>query len=143
MVDTAKLFITKELTADERILRDVFVDEYMKDFNSFAAAIRVGFLPAFAREYAKLFMEERYVLVKIHERKMAGTNNVQEEIDKDERIVIATLREAAQNGHAMTRVSAAKTLAQIRGFDKSGNQSEELVQGVVDMFKEIAKTVPT
>ena len=40
----------------EKALRDLFVQEYIKDFDPFQACLRVGFQAAFAVEYAKKFM---------------------------------------------------------------------------------------
>ena len=62
--------------------------------------------------------------------------------EKDRQLVIATLREAVQNGQYQTRVAAAKTLAGIQGFDQAPDRAGEELDKLVDAFKEVAKVLP-
>lgn len=50
-----------ELSDREKALRDLFVQEYLKDYDAFAACLRCGFMRSFAGEYAQRFMTEPYV----------------------------------------------------------------------------------
>ncbi|MDD5385362.1 MAG: terminase small subunit [Gallionella sp.] len=70
-----------ELTLREKDLRDRFVTEYLKDSNYVTAAIRVGFGPSFAAEYATKFSAEPYVQQQIAARK----NEPAKQLTDDER----------------------------------------------------------
>lgn len=109
------------MSANERAIRDLFVSEYLKDRNSYHAALRCGFTVSFAKVYAKQFMEEPYV------RKLIGTHthndiesdpSVKEDFEKAarRRTIEALEKEAHYYGpgssHA-ARVSAAGKLAEI------------------------------
>lgn len=116
-----------ELTDREKLLRDIFVTEYIKDYNPEAAAIRCGFMKAFAVEYAKKFMQEAYVLkrikaVELHQIEDEGAKDSGE---RDRLLVMASLRQIAYNPAtpAAARVQALAKLAEIRGMTgKAGHQ---------------------
>lgn len=63
--------VAAPLTERERILRDRFVFEYVKDGKAFEAAQRVGFLYSFAAEYAHKFLNEPYVQQRIGQLMLA------------------------------------------------------------------------
>lgn len=67
-----------ELTSREKDLRDRFVTEYLKDSDYVKAAIRVGFGPSFAAEYASKFSAEPYVQQEIAARKDAPAKELTE-----------------------------------------------------------------
>jgi len=67
-----------ELTPREKDLRDRFVTEYLKDSDYVKAAIRVGFGPSFAAEYATKFSAEPYVQQEIAARKDAPAKELTE-----------------------------------------------------------------
>ncbi len=50
------------LTPEELFIRNLFIAEYMVDYNAAAACIRVGFHPDQAEDFAAQFMREGYVL---------------------------------------------------------------------------------
>src|SRR3990172_7975747 len=107
-----------ELTVREKALRDLFVTEYLTDYNPLAAAQRCGFNYAFAQDYAIKFMEESYVRQRIKDREVAADQD-SEEVDK-RRIRKALFEQAfyrgADSSHS-ARVSALGKLAAIYGMD--------------------------
>ena len=110
----------QELTAHEQALRDLFVAEYMNDFDQVAAAQRCGFQYQFAVEFATRFMREPYVLRKIQQIRMT-TYPAKETADYEKnRIKAALLFEAHNRGpgssHA-ARVAALTRLAAIYGLE--------------------------
>ena len=111
-----------ELSDTEKQLRDLFVTEYLVDYNALAAAQRCGFQHAFAKDYAVKFMDEAYVRKRIKEveqSKPAAGEEKEEEYNK-RRIKQALIEQAFYNGpgssHA-ARVSALAKLAVIYGMD--------------------------
>ena len=110
------------LSDSEKSLRDIFVREYLFDFNPLQAAIRCGFMSKFAEQYAANFMKEPYVLKRIAELKM----DTDEEANKQS-IKAALLREAHYHGEDSShsaRVSALAKLSAIYGLDKSGEDGK-------------------
>ncbi len=109
-----------ELTEREKALRDLFVNEFLVDYDEIKAAQRVGFQKAFAEDYAKKFMAESYVQKRIKqlEHSIKADDKSMEEYDRQ--TVLAVLRKEAQNpfGTPAARVQAAAKLASIRGMDK-------------------------
>ena len=59
------LFFEPAPTGSEKLLYDQFIAEYIKDFNALEAAIRVGFSPSFAMEYAKVFVTKPTSLARL------------------------------------------------------------------------------
>ena len=102
----------------EKALRDLFVQEYIKDFDPFQACLRVGFQAAFAVEYAKKFMGEAYVQRRITELQRATPENEDAQAKEDRALILSVLRQAAQNGPYASRVQAAAKLATIYGLDR-------------------------
>jgi hypothetical protein len=110
------------LSEKEKALRDLFVSEYLVDYDEFRAAQRCGFNAQFAREYGRRFMEEPYVASKISQLRIAPTVNEKDLLDYNQRRVREGLvTEAHYRGpgssHA-ARVSALKALAEITGMVK-------------------------
>lgn len=141
-----------ELSARERALRDLFVKEYMLDFDPVTACMRCGFQSVMAAQYATRFMEEPYVQRRIAAEQMriaAADDEEQQDMEK-QRIIAGLLREAHYRGpgssHA-ARVAAFAKLASIKGLDKEtkaqlGEQSGVmLVPGIsnLDEWENIAQ----
>jgi len=108
-----------ELTQREKDLRNAFVDQYLIDFDEVAAAQRVGFQVAFAKDYAIKFMAEAYVRQRIEIVKhMKVDEKKMEQFDKE--TVRAILRKEMHNPHTSgaARVQAASKMAAILGMDK-------------------------
>lgn len=129
-----------ELTPREKALRDAFVEQYLIDYDEVAAAQRVGFQVAFAKDYAIKFMAEAYVRqrievvkhIKVDEKKM-------EQFDKE--TVRAILRREMHNSHTSgaARVQAASKMAAILGMDKPvENKMTHIHKGGVLMVPAIA-----
>lgn len=130
-----------ELSEQEKALRDLFVQEYIKDFDPFQACLRVGFQAAFAVEYAKRFMSEAYVQRKIADLQRATPENEDAQAKQDKALVLSVLRQAAQNGPYASRVQAAAKLATILGLDRD-DSVEESEQALIDAFREFATRAP-
>ena len=114
--------VTPDLTAQERELRDLFVREYLVDFDSKAAAIRCGFVETYAEQYAAQFMGETYVRKRITEL----SHSTEEKDDKTkaeetkQRIITSLFREANYRGPGSShgaRIAALSKLASLHGMD--------------------------
>jgi hypothetical protein len=110
------------LTEREQALRNLFVAEYLVDFDQTAAAMRCGFNRQFAIEYGTKFMAEPYVLKKINSVKFQDVDVPEDQDDYDaKRVRSALMLEAHYRGpgssHA-ARVAALAKLASLIGMDK-------------------------
>lgn len=114
--------ITSDLTAQEKELRDLFVREFLTDFDEVAACIRCGFLDSYAKQYAIQFMGETYVRRRIIEL----SHDVGEKDDKakkaetEQRIITSLFREANYRGAGAShgaRIAALSKLASLHGMD--------------------------
>lgn len=109
--------IAKTLTKQEQKIRQLFVDEYLVDYDDVGAAIRLGYQEAFAQQYAKQFLSEPYTL-KLIKEKEAEFGVLTEEDQHRKKIVSGLYREAysrANSGSA--RVAALAQLARIMGIE--------------------------
>ncbi len=122
MSDGANWFnavMSPQLSQEEKVLRNKFVDEYLVDFNELRAALRCGFNIRWAEEYAHRFMQEPYVLCRINERR--------EELDYLDKRVASPLKKhlfnlmlteaKVQGGTQAARVSAIGRLMSVMGMD--------------------------
>lgn len=111
-----------EMSEREKALRDVFVKEYLVDFDAFAAALRCGFMRSFAGEYATKFMEEPYVRQQIQLHQLDVQTNVpltEDEYTK-KKIIARLMKEAHFEGKGSShaaRVAALGKLASLHGMD--------------------------
>jgi hypothetical protein len=138
------LFFEPAPTSQEKLLYDKFIEEYQKDYDPFAACIRVGFSPTFAAEYCKIFMSKPYVQQQIALKKRETSRvKTEEEIRAEHKaLVLATLTELIHTSPPAVRATAAKQLAQIQGFDQSGNREADELDKLVEAFKDVAKVLP-
>lgn len=128
-----------QLNEREIAVRDMFVSEYMKDFDSYRACIRMGFLAAFAVEQAKKFMEDGYVLRKVHFLTQAAVLDP----ESDKQAMLANLRWLAHNGSAASRASATKLYMEAQGYiEKDGSREEMLAAKLIDALGEFADKAP-
>lgn len=105
------------LTKQERALRQRFVEEYLADYDAFAAAIRLGYQEAFAQQYAKQFLTEPYTL-KLIKEKEAEFGILTEEDQHRKKIVAGLYREAhSRFNSGSARVAALTQLAKIIGIE--------------------------
>lgn len=149
--DKGFLEIEPEPEGREKALRDVFVREYVKDYNPVLAAIRCGFMRAFAEEYAVKFMAESYVIKRI---KAVELGEIEDEPhpaagpaqSRNRAVEIQLIREAnyyGPGGSAAARVAALGKLASIYGMDgnaskkgkggKAGRGGVMVVPGIADI----------
>jgi hypothetical protein len=108
-----------ELTEREKALRDVFVNEYLVDYDIIKAAQRCGFQHSFAKDYGIKFWNESYVQKRIELVKHSRVDEKQME-EFDRATVRAVLRKEMQNqfNSGAARVAAAAKMASILGMDK-------------------------
>ncbi len=132
-----------ELSDQEKALRDLFVAEYLVDYDQVAAAIRCGFSAGFAGDYAKKFMGEPYVQKKLKGEQLAEPQNKEEEADQErihKRKILAALMREAHNPmiSGAARVGALSRLAAIYQMDMPAKGAAEMHRGGVMMVPAIA-----
>lgn len=121
-----------ELTEQEKALRNLFVDEYLIDYNPKKAAIRCGFVEQHAAHYAAQFMEEPYVLKRISE--MQSTPVAEEDEENRLRLMRRRIEEgfiqqANYNGPGAShgaRVAALSKLANFYGMEQATKVEQEV-----------------
>ena len=114
------------LSEQEKAVRNVFVDQYLIDFEPVLACMRIGFKPGFAEDYANRFMSEPYVQARIMQQKMKAPDDELDQEESDKALTLSVLHEAALRGPFSSRVAAASKLASILGMDKPIKSSLEL-----------------
>lgn len=129
-----------ELTERERALRDLFVNEYLVDYNEFRAAQRCGFQASFAKDYAIKFMNESYVQKRIKAVEHGPIDGPSKDKYDKERVRAILMKEALDpSSTGSARVSAAAKLAVILGMDAPTKTINENVnKGGVLMVPAIA-----
>ncbi|HWV45502.1 MAG TPA: terminase small subunit [Nitrospira sp.] len=125
-----------QLTASERVLRDKFIVEYLKDYDAFGASLRAGFMSTMAIEYAKRFLEEPYVQSEIARLERAAAEDPKAEEEQRKRFILASLtREANYRGPGSSHAARVAALAKLGNFlDMDGVQktkNEHLHRGGV------------
>ncbi len=114
----------QQLSPREMAVRDLFVDEYFKDFNSQRACIRVGYAEPDVKTFAAKFQYCPYVQNKIAERKnqnmVVDSNN---ELDIDlmrVKLINGLMEDALFNGPGAShsaRVKAKSELAKLLALE--------------------------
>lgn len=110
----------EEMSPREKALRDMFVSEYLVDFDEVRAAQRCGFAHQFAVEYARKFMEEAYVQQRINQVKYTKLDERAEEEYNHARIKAALMAEAHYKGPGSShsgRVAALGKLMSVYGME--------------------------
>ncbi|CAM0077206.1 terminase small subunit [Vibrio phage K251 g3] len=149
--DTNFLASEVSYTQADKELRDRFIREYLRDYNAYAACVRIGFMDEVALENAKLYMEEPYVRRGIADAEGQRASHLQTEQDNDlstlpegfvphdletdkQRIVSGLFREAFYKGagasHA-SRVSALGKLADIYKLTKEEQTDDKVASNVM------------
>lgn len=126
--ETSTSSYAPELTKSEMELRDKFVREYLTDYDAYKAAIRIGYAPAYAKDFCVRFMQEPYVLGKIRDAEGGTTEDLDVEAQK-KMIVIALWREAKNMGAGSSqaaRVAALSKLSAFYGMDAPKKSQTEL-----------------
>lgn len=121
--------LAPKLTSAEMELRDKFVKEYLNDYDWYRAAIRIGYAPAYAKEFGQRFMQEPYVLQKIRAAEGGDTEDTDEAVQK--KMIVAGLWKEARNMGAgssqAARVAALSKLSAFFGMDAPKKSQTELV----------------
>lgn len=108
-----------DLTWRERALRDLFVQEYLVDYDQFAAALRCGYSDAYAREQSVKLMNEAYVRQRIKDQEVLPAEDDNPEKMKNY-VVVGLRREANYRGAGASpsaRVAALAKISSIYGLD--------------------------
>ena len=136
-----KIQLEEVLTLEQCQLRDMFVAEYLKDFDAHAACLRVGFLSAFAVQYAQTFMQEGYVQRQIAALTRSAPASAAEQEIVDRALLENSLREAMQRGPYASRVAAGRAFAELKGWNRpdGGAGGEE---ALIEALRDFAKTAP-
>lgn len=117
----------RSYTWREKALRDLFVKEYLVDYDSIGAAMRVGYNRGIAKEYAVRLMDEPYVMRQI--AKQEGAPIEEDEKTAKKRIMAGLVREANYRGAGSSqaaRVAALGKLAQLYGMEPATKTKTEL-----------------
>lgn len=151
----------RSYTAQERTVRDRFVEEYLYDHDAELAAQRVGFPRGVAREYGLKFLEEVYVAREIKRRQLSIPSPDQSEEDRRaaevqarQQIMASLWRESNYHGPGSSqsgRVAALARLSAMYGFDAptrtktevdvNGGEGVFVIPGVVtaDQWEKMAQ----
>lgn len=123
----------RPLTESEKVIRDLFVTNYLIDYDPVKAAIRCGYEVEFATVFAERFMCESYTLRLILERERAAKTEAEEKrvSRSDIELVMGTLRDVAVNGTYSARVRAANMLSLIYGLEDSKKIQTRAASGVM------------
>jgi hypothetical protein len=108
-----------ELTWRERALRDLFVQEYLVDYDQYAAALRCGYSAVYAREESVKLMNEPYVRQRIKDKEVLPDDEDNPEKMKNY-VVVGLRREANYRGAGASpsaRVAALAKISSIYGLD--------------------------
>lgn len=133
-------FMEPDPRGAEREIYDRFIKYYTETFDAYRSCIRIGFQPAYAREYASQFLDKPYVQRGLAEHQKTLAVERDDEIQNDKALVLTALRQCSQNGPYGTRVQAAARLAAIRGMEK--NEGLDSDQALIDVFREFASRAP-
>lgn len=123
----------RDYSPQEKALRDLFVTEYLVDYDGWKAAMRCGFNKQFAIEYSKKFLGEPYVQQRISQIRTLAPRN-EEALGKynKRRVEEQLLVEAHNHGPGSSqaaRVAALKTLSDIYGMGSAAQARIALANG--------------
>ena len=99
--------------ARQKALLDLFISEYLVDFDAISAAQRCGFQREFATQYSKQFMDSPYVRRRIKELQLMKVDVEQDADFNKARIKAALLREAHYYGPGSSQSARVAALAQL------------------------------
>jgi hypothetical protein len=87
----------------------------LADYDAYKAAIRIGYAPAYAKDFCQRFMQEPYVLGKIRNAEGGNVDDADPEVQK--RMVLAGLwREARNFGAGSSQAARVAALSKISAF---------------------------
>lgn len=143
-----EMVLQPSLSPAEKQLRDRFVTEYLIDYDSWAACVRVGFIKSVAMIYAGELMEDPYVRREISRRELDRTVTTTDENKKSKmhsQLESWFLREANYRGPDSShsaRISALNSLAKIHKLLDSEGDTSARDESLIKAFKEIATKLP-
>lgn len=134
-----------DMTPHEQAVRDLFVQEFLRDRDAYAACLRCGFTKPFATTYARQFMAEPYVRRRIAEATNYIPQSTEERKKHEEALKQQVLEQLIKDAHYKgpgashaARVSANAKLAAILGMDAPiKTQNENMHRGGVMVVPEI------
>ena len=121
------------MSPSERMLRELFVAEYMYDRDAYAAAVRVGYPPGKAREIGYKLENEPSVqrLIREREKEFADAHEI-----TLSRVMGMYLREIADRGVTSSqsaRIAAIGAVAKLAGVAKPEELNVNVVGGVMEV----------
>jgi len=125
-----------ELSNDEKALRDLFVSEYLKDFDPFNATLRTGFTPAYAADWGKRLYQDRYVQSQIAFLTRKPSENQALQDIEDRELLKNTYRRIMLTRSDSSAVAAGRALAAMNGWEKpdGGAEGEEALIAILKGF---------
>jgi hypothetical protein len=126
------------LSDDERVLRDLFVSEYMKDFDVFQATVRTGFQPVFALEWGKRLFHCPYVQRAIAHLRRKPTAEDEATLKAEHE---SNLRYLMYNGSEASRVAASKAYAEFKGWSKP-EVADDAADKLTEVLRDFAAKAP-
>lgn len=124
----------------QQAVRDVFVSEYMKDFDAYRACIRMGFLAAFAIDQAKIFTSDGYVLRKVDFLTRVAVMDP----EADKQAMLQNLRWLALNGSPAVRASATTKYMEAQGYiEKDGGGAEAQNAALIAALETFGANAPS
>lgn len=131
-------YLQKELDARQMALRDLYVQEYMKDFDPYKAALRLGFQFEHAAEFARDMQMCAYT-----QRKIVEFNRRIDAAAKEAENAALTnrLRQIAMTGRDSASVSAAKLLLEMEGLLKK-DEPVDAASELIAQLRDFARVAP-
>ena len=126
------------LTEKEIEVRKRWVKEYLKDFDSKRACLRIGYAWTACDRMAELFEADSWTQRYLQEQK---EQQVADQFEKDKQLIIQTLRQCVVHGPYSSRIAAAKELAKIIGLGKEEDKSMWQETEKIEMLSNFAKAV--
>lgn len=130
-ITSDQLAIKYEMKVDDVVKMRHFVHEYIKDFNAYQAALRMGYSVDMAINNAQLLMEHSFTQLRLAEiMKDVDANS----IISGNQVMFALWREANLGNNASNaagRISALKELARIKRIGDTAQQKAVKVTGVM------------
>ena len=115
--------------------------EYLKDFEPYYAALRMGFIHDYALRWSKILMQDSYVRREITTCiRKPSENSAMQEIE-DKALVENTYRQAMQHGPYASRVAAGRALAEMRGWTRPDG-ARDTEEGIIEVLRQFAQRAP-
>lgn len=127
------------LTEQEMLLRDSFVAEYIRDFDSYQACLRLGFQATYAVQWAHTLFNDGYVQRKLSYMLSKPVATPEQEA-ADRAMVEMTLRRVMQRGSDAARVSAVRQFCALKGWSNDDGTPDV---DLVEQFKRVSEELPS